>query len=62
LTGHALVDTCFTVRIDLALIVVVDVGTCCHVFVVAVVCAHKFSVELKLSGSNLPLLSKIVEG
>ncbi len=48
LTVITLVDTCFAVTIDLALIVVVDAGTCCHTFMVGVVCARKFAVELKL--------------
>ena len=62
LSGIALIDTCFTVIIDLALVVVLDVVTCCHAFVVGVVCANEFAVELKLRGSMLPFLPEIVQG
>jgi hypothetical protein len=57
----ALVDTCFTVGVDLALVVVVDAGTCSHAFVVGVVCARESTVELKLHGIMLPFLSKIIQ-
>ena len=55
-------DTCFAVGINLALVVVVDTGTCGHAFVVGVVRTREFAVELKLRGSMLPLLTEIVQG
>ncbi len=60
LTAIVLVDTSFAVSVDLALVVVIDSGTCSHVFVVGVVRAREFAVELKLCGSMLPFLSKII--
>jgi hypothetical protein len=62
LSTIALVDTCFTVSIDLALVVLIDAGTCCQAFVDGVVRASKFAVDLRLSGSMLLLLPKIVQG
>ncbi len=61
LSAIALVDTCFTVGVDLALVVVVDAGTCRHSFVVGVVRARESTVELKLHGIMLPFLSKIIQ-
>jgi hypothetical protein len=58
LSAIALVDTCFTVGVDLALVVVVDARTCSHAFVVGVVCARESTVEFKLHGIILPFLSK----
>jgi hypothetical protein len=45
LSTIALVDTCFTVGVDLVL-VVVDAGTCIHDFVVGFVCVRESTVEL----------------
>ena len=41
-------DTCFDLDINLEIVVVVDTGTCGHAFVVGVVRAREFAVELKL--------------
>jgi hypothetical protein len=60
LSSIALVDTCFTVGVDLELVVVVDAGTSNHAFVVGVVCARESTVELKLHGIMFPFLSKII--
>jgi hypothetical protein len=60
LSAIALVDTCFTVGVDLALVVVVDAGTCSHAFVVGVVRARESTVELKLHGiSTFEVRSRI---
>jgi hypothetical protein len=56
-----LVDTCFTLGVDLAIVVVVDAGTCSHDFVVGVVCTCISTVEFKLHGIMLPFLSKIIQ-
>ncbi len=61
LSAIALVDTCFTVGVDLTLVVVVDAGTCSHAFVVGVVCARESTVKLKLYGIILPFLYKIIQ-
>jgi hypothetical protein len=61
LAAIALLDTCFTVGVDLALVVVVDAGTFIHAFVVGVVRARESTVELKLHDIMLPFLSKIIQ-
>ncbi len=61
LSAITLVDTCFTVGVDLTLVVVVDAGTCSHTFVVGVVCARESTVKLKLHGIMLLFLSKLIQ-
>ena len=61
LPAVALVDSCLVIRIDLALVVVVDARVCLHAIILGVVCASELAVELKLRRGMLPLLVVIVQ-